>query len=104
MICGKNILDSWITGLVQIGEDSLFIQPVGENDPSQSFSGLKHRLLRHRRSAKTSSAPDADQPSYCGTIQAAAMVAGVFFAHHGGWPGSVRGSRPNTMLKLTDEH
>uniref|UniRef100_A0A4W6D1F4 ADAM metallopeptidase with thrombospondin type 1 motif 17 n=1 Tax=Lates calcarifer TaxID=8187 RepID=A0A4W6D1F4_LATCA len=58
-----------LTGLVQIGEDSLFIQPVGENDPSQSFSGLKHRLLRHRRSAKTSSAPDADQPSYCGTIQ-----------------------------------
>ncbi|XP_071344258.1 A disintegrin and metalloproteinase with thrombospondin motifs 17 isoform X1 [Trachinotus anak] len=59
-----------LTGLVQIGEDSLFIQPLGENNPSQSFSGLKHRLSRLRRSAKTSSAPDADQPSYCGTVQA----------------------------------
>lgn len=57
------------TGLIQIGEDSLFIQPVGENDPSQSFSGRKHRLLRLRRSAKTSSAPDADQPSYCGNVR-----------------------------------
>ncbi|XP_056234445.1 A disintegrin and metalloproteinase with thrombospondin motifs 17 isoform X2 [Seriola aureovittata] len=58
-----------LTGLVQIGEDSLFIQPLGENDPSQSFSGLKHRLSRRRRSSKTGSAPDADQPSYCGTVQ-----------------------------------
>ncbi|TMS13288.1 A disintegrin and metalloproteinase with thrombospondin motifs 17 [Larimichthys crocea] len=47
----------------------MFIQPVGENDPSQSFSGLKHRLQRRRRSAKSSSAPDADQPNYCGTVQ-----------------------------------
>ncbi|XP_056268077.1 A disintegrin and metalloproteinase with thrombospondin motifs 17 isoform X2 [Pseudoliparis swirei] len=49
-----------LTGLIQIGEDSLFIQPVGENGPSQSFSGLKHRLLRRRRCAQTSSAPDAN--------------------------------------------
>ncbi len=55
------------TGLIQIGEDSLFIQPVGENDPSQSFSGLKHHLFR--RSTKTSPAPDADQTSYCGNVQ-----------------------------------
>uniref|UniRef100_A0A8C4GLJ2 ADAM metallopeptidase with thrombospondin type 1 motif, 17 n=1 Tax=Dicentrarchus labrax TaxID=13489 RepID=A0A8C4GLJ2_DICLA len=47
-----------LTGLIQIGEDSLFIQPVDENDPSQSFSGRKHRLLRQRRSTKTTSAPD----------------------------------------------
>ncbi|XP_035538113.1 A disintegrin and metalloproteinase with thrombospondin motifs 17 [Morone saxatilis] len=58
-----------LTGLIQIGEDSLFIQPVDENDPSQSFSGRKHRLLRQRRSTKTTSAPDADQPNYCGTVQ-----------------------------------
>nr|XP_046245982.1 A disintegrin and metalloproteinase with thrombospondin motifs 17 isoform X2 [Scatophagus argus] len=57
-----------LTGLIEIGEDSLFIQPVGKNDPSQSFSGLKHRLLRQRRSAKTSSAPEHEQPSYCGTV------------------------------------
>ncbi|XP_037602146.1 A disintegrin and metalloproteinase with thrombospondin motifs 17 isoform X2 [Sebastes umbrosus] len=58
-----------LTGLIQIGEDILFIQPVGENGPAQSFSGLKHRLLRRRRSAGTSSAPGADQPTYCGTVQ-----------------------------------
>uniref|UniRef100_A0A3Q2UM19 ADAM metallopeptidase with thrombospondin type 1 motif 17 n=1 Tax=Fundulus heteroclitus TaxID=8078 RepID=A0A3Q2UM19_FUNHE len=45
-ICGG------LTGLIQIGEDSLFIQPVGEPDPSQPFSGIKHQLLRHRCSAK----------------------------------------------------
>uniref|UniRef100_A0A7N8WY12 ADAM metallopeptidase with thrombospondin type 1 motif, 17 n=1 Tax=Mastacembelus armatus TaxID=205130 RepID=A0A7N8WY12_9TELE len=58
-----------LTGLVQIGEDSLFILPVGENNPSQSFNGLKHRLLRQRRSAKSSSTPDADKHKYCGTVQ-----------------------------------
>ncbi|XP_078114001.1 A disintegrin and metalloproteinase with thrombospondin motifs 17 [Sander vitreus] len=58
-----------LTGFIQLGEVSLFIQPVGENGPSQSFSGLKHRLLRHRRCAKTNSAPDVDQPNYCGTVQ-----------------------------------
>ncbi|TDH16758.1 hypothetical protein EPR50_G00001340 [Perca flavescens] len=58
-----------LTGLIQLGEVSLFIQPVGESGLSQSFSGLKHRLLRNRRCAKTSSAPDVDQPNYCGTVQ-----------------------------------
>uniref|UniRef100_M3ZG62 ADAM metallopeptidase with thrombospondin type 1 motif 17 n=1 Tax=Xiphophorus maculatus TaxID=8083 RepID=M3ZG62_XIPMA len=43
-----------LTGLIQIGEDSLFIQPVGEYDPSQSFSGIKHQLVRHRCSPKSS--------------------------------------------------
>lgn len=57
------------TGLIQIGEDSLFIQPVDKNDPSLSFSGLKHRLQRQRRSAEPSSAPDAEDPNYCGTVQ-----------------------------------
>ncbi|XP_056135377.1 A disintegrin and metalloproteinase with thrombospondin motifs 17 [Lampris incognitus] len=66
-----------LTGLVYAGEESLFIQPVSQSDPSQSFSGLKHRLVRRRRSAKTSdaAAPDTDpppsagdQPTYCGTV------------------------------------
>ncbi|XP_035812602.2 A disintegrin and metalloproteinase with thrombospondin motifs 17 [Amphiprion ocellaris] len=60
---------SGLTGLIQIGEDSLFILPVEEYDPSQSFSGLKHQLLRHRRSAKTNSTFDAVNPNYCGTVQ-----------------------------------
>uniref|UniRef100_A0A674EID8 ADAM metallopeptidase with thrombospondin type 1 motif 17 n=1 Tax=Salmo trutta TaxID=8032 RepID=A0A674EID8_SALTR len=41
-----------LTGLVYTGEDSLFIQPVSSS--SSSFSGLQHRVVRHRRSAKTS--------------------------------------------------
>ncbi|XP_055777718.1 A disintegrin and metalloproteinase with thrombospondin motifs 17-like [Salvelinus fontinalis] len=65
---------SGLTGLVYTGEDSLFIQPVSSS--SDSFSGLQHRVVRHRRSAKTSppSAPPpgstaADkQPKDCGTI------------------------------------
>ncbi|XP_029624001.1 A disintegrin and metalloproteinase with thrombospondin motifs 17 isoform X2 [Salmo trutta] len=63
-----------LTGLVYTGEDSLFIQPVSSS--SSSFSGLQHRVVRHRRSAKTSppSVPPpgstaADkQPKDCGTI------------------------------------
>ncbi|XP_068457654.1 A disintegrin and metalloproteinase with thrombospondin motifs 17 isoform X2 [Clinocottus analis] len=49
-----------LTGLIQIGEDSLFIQPLEENIPTRSFSGLKHRLLRRRRCSRTSAAPDGD--------------------------------------------
>uniref|UniRef100_A0A3Q3G6A6 ADAM metallopeptidase with thrombospondin type 1 motif, 17 n=1 Tax=Labrus bergylta TaxID=56723 RepID=A0A3Q3G6A6_9LABR len=62
-----------LTGLIQVGEESLFIQPLGEYDPSQSFSGHKHRLQRQRRSAETSSAPDAEQPVYCGTEKVTKM-------------------------------
>uniref|UniRef100_A0A665TIL3 ADAM metallopeptidase with thrombospondin type 1 motif, 17 n=1 Tax=Echeneis naucrates TaxID=173247 RepID=A0A665TIL3_ECHNA len=47
-----------LTGLVQLGEESLFIQPLGKHDPSRSFSGFKHQLSRCRRATKTSSASD----------------------------------------------
>uniref|UniRef100_A0A3P8V8I9 ADAM metallopeptidase with thrombospondin type 1 motif 17 n=1 Tax=Cynoglossus semilaevis TaxID=244447 RepID=A0A3P8V8I9_CYNSE len=46
-----------LTGQVQIGADSWFIQPADKNNQSQSFSGLKHWLTRHRRSPGTSSSP-----------------------------------------------
>nr|XP_040016674.1 A disintegrin and metalloproteinase with thrombospondin motifs 17 isoform X3 [Gasterosteus aculeatus aculeatus] len=49
-----------LTGLIQIREESLFIQPVGEYGPYQSFSGMKHWLLRHQRCATTSSSPDGN--------------------------------------------
>ncbi|XP_028299073.1 A disintegrin and metalloproteinase with thrombospondin motifs 17 isoform X2 [Gouania willdenowi] len=52
-----------LTGLIQIGEESIFIQPMGEQDPSNSFSGRKHQLLRNRRSAKV------EQLSHCGILQ-----------------------------------
>ncbi|XP_008403161.1 A disintegrin and metalloproteinase with thrombospondin motifs 17 [Poecilia reticulata] len=58
-----------LTGLIQIGEDSLFIQPVGEYDPSQSFSGIKHQLVRHRCSPKSSTGQCASQPIHCGTAE-----------------------------------
>ncbi|XP_075867665.1 A disintegrin and metalloproteinase with thrombospondin motifs 17 isoform X4 [Nelusetta ayraudi] len=58
-----------LTGFIRLGDESMFIEPLDENDPLQSFSGLKHRLLRQRRSAKNSSAPESDQPSYCGTVR-----------------------------------
>lgn len=57
------------TGFIRLGDESMFIEPLDENDPLQSFSGLKHRLLRQRRSAKNSSAPESDQPSHCGTVR-----------------------------------
>lgn len=57
------------TGFIQIGEDSLFIQPVGVHEPSESFSGLKHQLLRHQRSTKTDSTPHGVQNNYCGTVK-----------------------------------
>ncbi|KAM9318783.1 A disintegrin and metalloproteinase with thrombospondin motifs 17 [Pholidichthys leucotaenia] len=58
-----------LTGLLQIGEDSLFIQPAGDYNSSLSFSGLKHRLQRRRRATETSSTPGTGQPVYCGTVQ-----------------------------------
>ncbi|XP_015248575.1 PREDICTED: A disintegrin and metalloproteinase with thrombospondin motifs 17-like [Cyprinodon variegatus] len=59
-----------LTGLIQIGEDSLFIQPLGEHDPSHSFSGIKHQLIRHRCSPKNNPGQCAGRPVNCGTIEA----------------------------------
>lgn len=47
----------------------MFIEPLDEHNPLQLFSGLKHRLLRQRRSAKNRSAPENEEPRYCGTIR-----------------------------------
>lgn len=60
---------SWQMGFIQMGEESLFIQPAVVQDPSQSFSGLKHQLLRQSRSAKTKSGLDFKPSNYCGTVQ-----------------------------------
>ncbi|MEQ2211911.1 hypothetical protein XENOCAPTIV_020222, partial [Xenoophorus captivus] len=57
------------TGLIQIGKDSLFIQPVGDHDPSQSFSGIKHQLLRHHCFPKNNPGQCAGQPIHCGTVE-----------------------------------
>ncbi|KAM6981431.1 A disintegrin and metalloproteinase with thrombospondin motifs 17 isoform 2-T3 [Aplochiton taeniatus] len=63
-----------LTGLVDTGEDSFFIEPVSATLSAESFSGLQHRLVRQRRSSKASAAPAADpsaaydQHKACGTI------------------------------------
>nr|XP_057944666.1 A disintegrin and metalloproteinase with thrombospondin motifs 17 [Doryrhamphus excisus] len=52
-----------LTGLIHMGEDVLFIRPLGvRKGPSESFSGLKHQLMRRRRSAQ-----DAQRSERCGT-------------------------------------
>ncbi|XP_039858074.1 A disintegrin and metalloproteinase with thrombospondin motifs 17 isoform X1 [Simochromis diagramma] len=58
-----------LMGFIQMGEESLFIQPAVVHDPSQSFSGLKHQLLRQSRSAKTKSGLDFKRSNYCGAVQ-----------------------------------
>lgn len=84
------------TGLIQIGEEILFIEPVDENDPSQLFSGLRHRLLRQRRSAKNSSSSETDQPSYCGTVQGKRHRYGVMVVPTSRFPSG------NTLASGTD--
>lgn len=61
----------------------MFIEPLDENDPLQSFSGLKHRLLRQRRSAKNSSAPENEESSYCGTIRGKCLRLIHWMTHFG---------------------
>ncbi|XP_047218774.1 A disintegrin and metalloproteinase with thrombospondin motifs 17 isoform X5 [Girardinichthys multiradiatus] len=58
-----------LTGLIQIGKDSLFIQPVDDHDPSQSFSGIKHQLLRHHCFPKNNPGQCAGQPIHCETVE-----------------------------------
>ncbi|XP_062327499.1 A disintegrin and metalloproteinase with thrombospondin motifs 17 isoform X1 [Osmerus eperlanus] len=77
-----------LTGLVHTGEESLFIQPVSVSGAADSFSGLEHKLVRHRRSTQTAtsdsafasdsdfpaaasaaSGPSDHQAEYCETIQ-----------------------------------
>ncbi|KAM8887798.1 A disintegrin and metalloproteinase with thrombospondin motifs 17 isoform 1-T1 [Synchiropus picturatus] len=57
-----------LMGLVQMGEETLFISPLQEDNRVQSFSGLKHRLLRQRRSPAGGSPSDSDSHKYCGTL------------------------------------
>ncbi|KAJ8340354.1 hypothetical protein SKAU_G00349870 [Synaphobranchus kaupii] len=56
-----------LTGLVQVGEDSMFIEPV--NAGQESFSGVEHKVVRQRRSPKTSSSATETHPKYCEIIQ-----------------------------------
>ncbi|XP_041918281.1 A disintegrin and metalloproteinase with thrombospondin motifs 17 [Alosa sapidissima] len=56
-----------LTGLVQTGDDSLFIEPV--NIADDSFSGTEHKVTRHKRSTRASPSPTDNQPHYCDPVQ-----------------------------------
>ncbi|XP_030620959.1 A disintegrin and metalloproteinase with thrombospondin motifs 17 [Chanos chanos] len=56
-----------LTGLVQTGDESLFIEPVGVAE--DSFSGWKHKVVRYKRSIKESPPVANSHPKYCKIIQ-----------------------------------
>ncbi|XP_012672675.2 A disintegrin and metalloproteinase with thrombospondin motifs 17 [Clupea harengus] len=56
-----------LTGLVQTGDDSLFIEPV--NIAGDSISGMEHKLTRHKRSTQASAPPADSHPRYCDPVQ-----------------------------------
>lgn len=58
-----------LVGLIKTGEENLFIQPVGEVDLSQSFSGMKHQLRRNCCSLKNNPYQCAGQPINFGSVE-----------------------------------
>ncbi|XP_061819734.2 A disintegrin and metalloproteinase with thrombospondin motifs 17 [Nerophis lumbriciformis] len=57
-----------LTGLVHMGQDVLFIRPLEvPKSSSESFSGLKHQLMRRRRPARNASSRHAETSGRCGT-------------------------------------
>lgn len=57
------------TGLVQTGNDSLFIEPV--NIADDSFARTEHKVTRRKRSARASPPPPPadNHPRYCDPVQ-----------------------------------
>ncbi|XP_062868587.1 A disintegrin and metalloproteinase with thrombospondin motifs 17 [Trichomycterus rosablanca] len=56
-----------LTGLVQTGAETLFIQPVLRE--LQTFSGSEHRVFRQRRSAQEPSPSPDRRPKFCQLIK-----------------------------------
>ncbi|XP_036442699.1 A disintegrin and metalloproteinase with thrombospondin motifs 17 isoform X1 [Colossoma macropomum] len=56
-----------LTGLVQTGDETLFIEPVGH--VVDSFSGWEHKVVRQKRSSKETSQSTNNSPKYCQIIQ-----------------------------------
>ncbi|KAJ8343956.1 hypothetical protein SKAU_G00312850 [Synaphobranchus kaupii] len=52
-----------LTGLVRAGDDTMFIEPVG--DGQDFFSGVEHRVVRQRRHPKSSSPPLKAPQKFC---------------------------------------
>ncbi|XP_036400259.1 A disintegrin and metalloproteinase with thrombospondin motifs 17 [Megalops cyprinoides] len=56
-----------LTGLVQTGDDSMFIEPV--NGAEKSFSGAEHKVIRQKRSPDPSSPASELHNKHCEIIQ-----------------------------------
>ncbi|KAJ8398333.1 hypothetical protein AAFF_G00429030 [Aldrovandia affinis] len=56
-----------LTGLVQVGEDSMFIEPVTASPGS--FSGVEHKVVRRRRSPKPGSPAAETHGKFCEIVQ-----------------------------------
>ncbi|XP_006628726.1 A disintegrin and metalloproteinase with thrombospondin motifs 17 isoform X1 [Lepisosteus oculatus] len=57
---------SGLTGLIQIGEERMLIEPV--NGTQNSFIGMEHNVIRQKRSLRSSSWSSKTHPEYCTTI------------------------------------
>ncbi|XP_053491210.1 A disintegrin and metalloproteinase with thrombospondin motifs 17 isoform X2 [Ictalurus furcatus] len=58
---------SGLTGLVQMGDETLFIKPVRQE--RESFSGTEHKVIRQKRSSDKTSRSIRDGPKRCRVIQ-----------------------------------
>ncbi|KAG9266527.1 A disintegrin and metalloproteinase with thrombospondin motifs 17 isoform X1 [Astyanax mexicanus] len=56
-----------LTGLVQTGDETLFIEPV--ESAVDSFSGREHKVVRQKRSSEETSQSTTNGPKYCQIIQ-----------------------------------
>ncbi|KAG7327385.1 hypothetical protein KOW79_008991 [Hemibagrus wyckioides] len=56
-----------LTGLIQMGDETLFIKPVHQE--LESFSGGEHKVIRQKRSSDKTSRSTQDSPKHCQVIQ-----------------------------------
>ncbi|XP_066557612.1 A disintegrin and metalloproteinase with thrombospondin motifs 17 isoform X2 [Amia ocellicauda] len=56
-----------LTGLVQVGEERMFIQPV--NGTQDSFVHMEHNVIRQKRSLRSNSQNSETRAEYCKTVQ-----------------------------------
>ncbi|XP_066515387.1 LOW QUALITY PROTEIN: A disintegrin and metalloproteinase with thrombospondin motifs 17-like, partial [Hoplias malabaricus] len=52
-----------LTGLVQIGDETLFVEPVGQE--VTSFSGQEHKVVRQKRSSEEASESTSSRSKHC---------------------------------------
>lgn len=55
------------TGLIQMGDETLFIKPIHQE--LESFSGGEHKVIRQKRPSDKTSRSTQDSPKHCQVIQ-----------------------------------